>query len=115
MLTPLGPHPSVFSHRGLKLPVAAKKDAPTFTPEWVKTFRVPRGGDGPNINYIVINDVATLAWCANMANLEVHPFLHRIPNIHQPTGVVFDLDSGEHMDVPRAARWRFCCAKPSPA
>jgi bifunctional non-homologous end joining protein LigD len=76
-----------------------EKDAPTFTPDWVRTFPVPRRGGGPAINYIVINDVATLAWSATLANLEVHPFLHRIPKIDQPTGVVFDLDPGEGMDV----------------
>ena len=76
-----------------------EKDAPTFTPEWVKTFPVPRRGGGPDINYIVIDDVATLAWCASVANLEVHPFLHRIPRLDEPTGVVFDLDPGEGRDV----------------
>ena len=76
-----------------------EKDAPTFTPAWVKTFPVPRRAGGPDINYIVINDVATLAWCATVANLEIHPFLHRIPRLDQPTGVVFDLDPGEGMDV----------------
>jgi len=76
-----------------------EKDAPTFTPAWVKTFPVPRRAGGPDINYIVINDVATLAWCATVANLEIHPFLHRVPRIDQPTGVVFDLDPGEGTDV----------------
>jgi hypothetical protein len=57
-----------------------EKDAPTFTPDWVKTFPVPRRAGGPDINYIVINDVATLAWCATVANLEVHPFLQTAVN-----------------------------------
>src|SRR5437762_5795189 len=34
-----------------------EKDAPGFTPEWVKTFPVPRREGGPDINYILINDV----------------------------------------------------------
>jgi bifunctional non-homologous end joining protein LigD len=76
-----------------------EKDAPTFTPEWVKTFPVPRRGGGRDINYILINDVATLVWCAGLANLEVHPFLHRVPRIDVPTAVVFDLDPGEGTDV----------------
>src|SRR6185436_15388546 len=76
-----------------------EKNAPTFTPEWVKKFPVPRRAGGPDINYIVINDVATLAWCATLANLEIHPFLHRIPWIDRPTAIVFDLDPGEGMDV----------------
>jgi bifunctional non-homologous end joining protein LigD len=77
----------------------------------VKTFPVPRRAGGPDINYIVINDVATLAWCATVANLEIHPFLHRIPHLDQPPGVVFDLDPGEGMDV----KWRSSSAGRSPA
>src|SRR5437763_14162641 len=53
-----------------------EKDAPSFTPDWVKTFPVPRRGDrGGDIRYILINDLATLVWLATLANLEVHPFL----------------------------------------
>src|SRR5947207_5662374 len=72
-----------------------EKDAPGFTPRWVKTFPVPRREGGADINYILINDVETLAWAANMAVLELHPFLHRVPYIDRPTHIVFDLDPGE--------------------
>src|SRR5215208_4726538 len=42
-----------------------EKDAPAFTPEWVKTFPVPRRDAAqPPIRYILINDAATLAWAA---------------------------------------------------
>jgi bifunctional non-homologous end joining protein LigD len=81
-----------------------EKDAPGFTPDWVKTFPVPRREGGPDINYILINDVATLAWAANIASLELHPFLHRAPNIEQPTHVVFDLDPGEESDILHCAK-----------
>src|SRR5438046_6948054 len=77
-----------------------EKDAPGFTPGWVKTFPVPRRDPTqPPIQYILINDAATLAWCASMACLEFHPFLHRAPRIEQPTHVVFDLDPGEDTDI----------------
>jgi bifunctional non-homologous end joining protein LigD len=76
-----------------------EKDAPSFTPAWVKTFPVPRREGGSPIDYILINDAQTLAWTANMAALELHPFLHRVPKIEQPTAVVFDLDPGEGADV----------------
>ena len=72
-----------------------EKDAPSFTPEWVETFPVPRRSDGPDINYILIQNTATLVWAANAAALELHPFLHRVPDIEQPTSIVFDLDPGE--------------------
>jgi bifunctional non-homologous end joining protein LigD len=76
-----------------------EKDAPSFTPKWVETFPVPRRNGGPDINYILINDAATLAWTANIAALELHPFLHRAPAITTPTSVVFDLDPGPGADI----------------
>jgi bifunctional non-homologous end joining protein LigD len=76
-----------------------EKDAPTFTPEWVKTFPVPRRAGGQPIRYILINDLPTLVWVANLANLEIHPFLHRAPEIEVPTYVAFDLDPGEGADI----------------
>jgi bifunctional non-homologous end joining protein LigD len=76
-----------------------EKDAPGFTPRWVKTFPVPRREGGPDINYILINDVRTLTWTANIAALELHPFLHRVPHIEQPTSIVFDLDPGGGTDI----------------
>jgi bifunctional non-homologous end joining protein LigD len=44
-----------------------EKDAPSFTPRWVKTFSVPRTSENSLINYILINDLPTLVWSANMA------------------------------------------------
>src|SRR5277367_7088881 len=76
-----------------------EKDAPKFTPDWVETFPVPRRAGGKPIRYILINNLATLVWCANLADLELHPFLHRVPKIDRPTSVVFDLDPGEGSDV----------------
>src|SRR3954463_4371298 len=84
-----------------------EKDAPRFTPEWVQTFPVPRREWNGSINYILVNDRATLAWLANLANLEIHPFLHRAPNIDRPTSIVFDLDPGEGADVLTCGRVAF--------
>src|SRR5436853_1950716 len=64
---------------GIHGDVFYEKDAPGFTPRWVKTVPVPRHEPGPDINYIVINNRATLAWCASIAAIELHPFLHRAP------------------------------------
>jgi bifunctional non-homologous end joining protein LigD len=75
------------------------KNAPSYTSKWVKTFPVPRRTGGPGIRCILINDHATLAWTANTAALELHPFLHRAPQIETPTCVVFDLDPGPGADL----------------
>ena len=81
-----------------------EKDAPSFTPEWVRTFPVPRRESKRKINYVLVDDRPTLAWLANLANLEIHPFLHRVPEINQPTSIVFDLDPGNGADVVTCAR-----------
>lgn len=84
-----------------------EKNAPSFTPAWIRRFPVARRGGGPDIRYIVIEDARTLAWCANMASLELHPFLHRVPAIDVPTSVVFDLDPGPGTDVLTCAEVAF--------
>ncbi len=75
------------------------KDAPSFTPEWVETVAVPRRAGGPDIRYIVINNTATLAWTANIAAIELHPFLHCARDVTSPVAMVFDLDPGPGADL----------------
>jgi bifunctional non-homologous end joining protein LigD len=41
-----------------------EEDVPSFTPEWVETFPVPRHAGRPAINYILIQNAATLACAA---------------------------------------------------
>jgi bifunctional non-homologous end joining protein LigD len=72
-----------------------EKNAPAHTPEWIETFPVPRRRHEGNINYILVNNAETLAWCANLGSIEFHPFLHKVPAIDRPTHVAFDLDPGE--------------------
>jgi bifunctional non-homologous end joining protein LigD len=84
-----------------------EKDAPGFTPGWVKTFPVPRHEGGPDINYILINDRRTLIWAATIAALELHPFLHCVPQIERPRHIVFDLDPGENANVLSCAEVSF--------
>ena len=84
-----------------------EKNAPKFAPDWIKTHGVDRRHEAGQVNYIVINDAPTLAWCANIAGLELHPFLHRIPHLNRPTHVVLDLDPGEGADLKTCARVAF--------
>ena len=81
-----------------------EKDAPSFTPGWVKRFPVPRREGGPPIEYIVVNDAKTLLWLASVGGIELHPFLHKVPKIELATQVVFDLDPGEGTGLREAAR-----------
>jgi bifunctional non-homologous end joining protein LigD len=76
-----------------------EKNAPKHAPEWITTFQVPRRHHEGHINYMLINHPETLAWCANLGAIELHPFLHRVPDINQPTHIAFDLDPGEGADI----------------
>lgn len=75
-----------------------EKQCPSHRPKWVKTTTVPktRGGD---IHYCVMNDLPALVWAANLADLELHTFLHKAPAIHRPTTIAFDLDPGAPANI----------------
>src|SRR4051794_36616346 len=82
------------------------KDAPSHTPDWVKTFPVERKdkskGDS-QIDFVLVNDLRTLLWAANLSSLEMHTFLAKAPRIDRPTSIVFDLDPGEPAGVLECA------------
>ncbi|HEY2383832.1 MAG TPA: non-homologous end-joining DNA ligase [Terriglobia bacterium] len=85
-----------------------EKDAPRFTPEWVRTVSVPRRDrSNADIRYVVIDDLPTLVWLSNLANLELHPFLHKAKRLERPTAVVFDFDPGPGADILDCARVAF--------
>jgi bifunctional non-homologous end joining protein LigD len=70
-----------------------EKRSPDHRPDWIGTALGPGDRKG-GIHYLVIDEVATLAWVANMAGLEIHAPMARAPEIESPTLVVFDLDPG---------------------
>jgi bifunctional non-homologous end joining protein LigD len=72
-----------------------EKNAPGHAPDWIKTAKVARGHHEGFINYILVKNVETLAWCANLGAIEFHPFLHRAAQPQTPTHIAFDLDPGE--------------------
>ena len=84
-----------------------EKNAPSFTPPWIKKFPIPHTHENSIVNYILINDLPSLIWCANMANLELHPFLAKAPHIERPTMVVFDLDPGDGADILKSCEVAF--------
>lgn len=85
-----------------------EKRCPSHRPDWVGTIRLGeegrdaddgRGGRGAVIDHCAIDDVAALAWAANLAALELHLPMGRAPDPTAPTAVVFDLDPGAPADV----------------
>jgi len=83
---------------GVDGPFFYEKQAPAHRPEWLKTTRVPKS-DGTHIDYCLLNDLPSLVWAANIADLELHTFLHRAPALLRPTALAFDLDPGAPADI----------------
>jgi bifunctional non-homologous end joining protein LigD len=79
-----------------------EKQRPKHAPEWVRTFGVP--SDKRVIDYVIADDLPTLVWLANLADLELHTFLARAPDMNAPTMVAFDLDPGEPAGLLECAR-----------
>jgi bifunctional non-homologous end joining protein LigD len=71
-----------------------EKNCPKHRPDWVKTVKVWSGGNNRWMDYCLIEDVATLVWAANLADLELHTSLSLGKEILRPTFIVFDLDPG---------------------
>jgi bifunctional non-homologous end joining protein LigD len=70
-----------------------EKQAPSHRPDWVHTVPVPTGSK--TIDFVVVEDRATLVWLANLADLELHTSLSPAEAIERPTMMAFDLDPGE--------------------
>jgi len=51
-----------------------------------------------------MNDLPALIWATNLADLELHTFLHRTPAIDRPTALAFDLDPGAPADIVLCCR-----------
>ncbi|MFN2527747.1 MAG: non-homologous end-joining DNA ligase [Candidatus Baltobacteraceae bacterium] len=83
---------------GIEGPSFFEKQAPKFTPDWIKTLKTDAGyssGQSKKIDYILCNDEATLAWCANLASIVLHTWYSRADSLDTPDYALFDLDPFE--------------------
>lgn len=72
-----------------------QKNAPRYTPEWIKTVRVPAPSAKREVSYLVCDSADTLSWIGNQAGLELHPALDRTSKPGYPDLLVFDMDPPE--------------------
>jgi bifunctional non-homologous end joining protein LigD len=76
-----------------------EKNCPDHRPKWVQTARVWSESNDRIMNYCLVQDLPTLVWAANLADLELHTSLSRKNKIERPTMMVFDLDPGAPADI----------------
>lgn len=72
-----------------------EKQIPKGAPEWVRTVPVSAEGGTRQIDFIVVEDISTLVWLAQIASVEVHAWTSRWPNLDDPDFAVMDLDPHE--------------------
>jgi bifunctional non-homologous end joining protein LigD len=69
-----------------------EKQCPSHRPDWVRT--APVKTRGKTIEFCLANDLPTLVWTSNLADLELHTSLSLAKDIKRPAMMVFDLDPG---------------------
>jgi bifunctional non-homologous end joining protein LigD len=78
-----------------------EKRCPSHAPEWV------RREDFQGIEYCVCDDLPTLVWLANLADIELHPSLSLVDDDLRPTVMAFDLDPGPGAGLPECCEVAF--------
>jgi bifunctional non-homologous end joining protein LigD len=71
-----------------------QKQIPGHAPDWIDRWPWPTASKGQPTEYLVADSVATLAWCANEAAIDVHPSTFRLKNPQTPTWALIDIDPG---------------------
>jgi bifunctional non-homologous end joining protein LigD len=80
-----------------------EKRCPPYRPEWVKTMPVWSERTHSEIHFCLADDLASLIWAVNLADLELHTSLSRGKGVDTPTMVVFDLDPGPPANIIQCA------------
>jgi bifunctional non-homologous end joining protein LigD len=69
-----------------------EKQCPSHRPDWVRSEPVELSSK--TIQFCVCDNLPTLVWLANLADLELHPSLSKVPDVERPAIMAFDLDPG---------------------
>jgi bifunctional non-homologous end joining protein LigD len=77
-----------------------QKQIPPHAPDWVARWDYPEAGHDQSHTYVVADHVATMAWLANNAAIDLHPWTSRLPEYWRPTYALVDIDPGESTTWP---------------
>lgn len=79
-----------------------QKNIPKYAPEWIEKT------EWNEIQYILLNSMATLVWLANQAALEFHTSFNLFQKENKPTDLVFDLDPSEGQSFDEVSEVALC-------
>ena len=87
----------INAHRypdGVQRPGFWHKEVPDYAPDWLTRWHNTEADRDKTQCYAVIDSVAALVWMANHAAVELHPWTSGLPDVHQPTWALIDIDPG---------------------
>jgi bifunctional non-homologous end joining protein LigD len=84
-----------------------EKECPSHRPDWVRTAAIAIRSEDRIVNFCLAEDLPTLVWLANLADLELHTSLSLAEPIERPTVLAFDLDPGPPAAILECARVAF--------
>jgi bifunctional non-homologous end joining protein LigD len=88
---------------GVTGPYFYEKQCPRHRPDWVATSPVWSRHNSRTIDFCLADDLPTLVWLANLADLELHTSLALAVDVTAPTVVGFDLDPGPPATIVECA------------
>lgn len=71
------------------------KDAGDEGPDWIKSFKIFSESTNKNIDYIICNDKATLAYLNNLGCIELNPWNSTTKSLDKPNYLIIDIDPSE--------------------
>lgn len=71
-----------------------QKRTPDYYPDWIKRVELPSERGEP-VQYVLVNDEATLLYLVNQGTLTFHVGFSRLADLDRPDFVLFDLDPGQ--------------------
>jgi bifunctional non-homologous end joining protein LigD len=69
-----------------------QKDAPGFTPDWLRTEHMWSDASERELSYFVCDDEASLLYLANSGTIPLHIWSSRVGSLEQPDWCILDLD-----------------------
>jgi bifunctional non-homologous end joining protein LigD len=84
-----------------------EKQVPAHAPDWLPTAAVPSEDDTRVVEFVVVQDLASLLYVVNLGCIEMHPLHARAGSLDRPDYAFFDLDPFEpytYADVRTVAK-----------
>src|SRR5262245_2094261 len=83
-----------------------QKDAPEWTPPWIRTARIHASDVDRDIDYFIVDDRESLRYVVNLGTIPLHLWSSRLTSLDNPDWLVLDLDpkGAPFTDVVKVAR-----------